>query len=140
MANPLASSFYDSLDRCLAAPGFLTRFYDLFLASSPEVRAKFQHTDFTRQRRMLSTSLHLILAASYGAPESHTHLARLASLHGKHGRDITPHLYELWLEALVAAASEHDPDFSPRLGDAWREMLRPGIDTLLAGYDSPPPA
>ncbi len=137
MANPLFSEVYDSLDRCLLAPRFLTRFYDLFLASSPEVRDKFRHTDFTRQSRMLRASLQMILAAGYGAPESPGHLSRLAQLHSRHGRDIAPRLYDLWLEALIQAAAEHDPMFTATLAGAWRELLTPGIQVLIAGYDPP---
>jgi hemoglobin-like flavoprotein len=136
VANPLSADFYDSLDRCLLAPGFLTRFYEIFLASSPEVREKFRDTDFSRQTRMLRASLHMTLAAGYGSPEAPAHLERLAILHGKGGRNIGPHLYRLWLDALVQAASEHDPDFTPDLATAWRDMLTPGINILVAAYEA----
>ena len=34
--------FNDSLERCTQNPDFLRHFYDLFLATSPEVAEKFQ--------------------------------------------------------------------------------------------------
>jgi hypothetical protein len=139
MANPLAGAFYESLDRCLKAPGFLKRFYEIFLASSPEVQQKFQHVDMTRQRRVLHQSLQLTLMASYGTPESTRGLLALADTHSRQARDIPPRLYDLWLDALVASAAEHDPQFSPELGIAWRDMLRPAIQFITARYDTNEP-
>ena len=55
MFRPEIELFNDSLDRCLRRGGFFERFYELFLASSAEVRDKFLGTDFRRQRRMLQT-------------------------------------------------------------------------------------
>lgn len=140
MAHPLATAFYESLDRCLLAPGFLKRFYELFLASSPEVREKFKHVDMTRQRQVLHQSLKLTLMAAYGTPESTRGLSSLADTHSRQGRDIPPHLYALWLDALVQSASEHDPQFTPELGLAWRDMLGPTIQFLTSRYDAGPSA
>ncbi|HWA16613.1 MAG TPA: globin [Gemmatimonadales bacterium] len=137
MANPLASVFYESLDRCLLSPGFLKRFYELFLASSPEVRQKFQHVDMTRQRQVLHQSLKLTLMAAYGTPESTRGLQGLAETHSRQARDIPPHLYQLWLDALIKAAEEHDPQFTPDLVIAWRDMLTPAIQFIVARYDNP---
>jgi hypothetical protein len=135
MANPLASAFNESLDRCLQAPGFLKRFYEIFLASSPEVRAKFQHVDMSRQRQVLHQSLKLTLMSAYGTPESTRGLQNLAQTHSRQARDIPPHLYDLWLDALVKSASEHDPNFTPELGLAWRDMLQPTIRFLTDRYE-----
>ena len=137
MANPLASAFYESLDRCLLSPGFLERFYELFLASSPEVRQKFQHVDMTRQRQVLHQSLKLTLMAAYGTPESTRGLLGLAHTHSRQARNIPPHLYQLWLDALIMAAEEHDPQFTPELVVAWRDMLQPAIQFIVTRYDHP---
>ena len=48
--------FLDSLNRCAASDNFIPAFYDRFLASSDEVQAKFEDTDFTVQNRMLLRS------------------------------------------------------------------------------------
>jgi hypothetical protein len=137
MANPLASAFYESLDRCLLNPGFLKRFYEIFLASSPEVGQKFQHVDMSRQRRVLHQSLQLTLMAAYGTPESTRGLLGLAQTHSRHQRNIPPHLYELWLDSLIKAAAEHDPQFTPAMGEAWRDMLQPAIKFITDRYENP---
>jgi hypothetical protein len=79
--------FNDSLERCLSRPGFLDRFYELFLDSSDEVREKFRHTDFQKQKRMLKGSLYMIMAAAEEKPEGFVHLERIARMHNRHERN-----------------------------------------------------
>jgi hypothetical protein len=49
--------FNDSLERCTTGRRFLDRFYELFVASSAEVAAKFANTDFRVQKAALKVSL-----------------------------------------------------------------------------------
>jgi hemoglobin-like flavoprotein len=129
-------TFRASLKRCLANTDFLHDFYELFMASSPEVRAKFKNTDFPRQARVLADSLYLMSVASEskGDAIAWKELDRLAVAHSRKGLDVRPELYESWLECLLKAASEYDPEFSPAMEGAWRRALGPGIEHLRAGY------
>jgi hemoglobin-like flavoprotein len=134
------SQVIDSFKRCQAKPGFLDRFYQLFLASSPRVAERFRNTDFERQKVMLRASLHTLLAGASdggavpGAGPIRAHLEHMAQRHGRLELDIPPDLYDLWLHCLVQAVSEHDPEFSDEVGNAWRQALRPGIDFMRAHY------
>ena len=125
-----------SLKRCLATPDFLHDFYELFMASSPEVREKFQKTEFPRQTRVLADSLYIMAVASESKDDAVAwqELDRLAALHSRSGLDVRPGLYESWLECLIKAASQFDPDFSPATEEAWRKSLTAGIDHLRARY------
>jgi hemoglobin-like flavoprotein len=125
--------FNDSLERMPGAR-FLERFYELFLASSPEVRAKFAHTDFRRQRRVLKVSLYLMMLAVEGRLEGRIHLDEIARRHGRGGLGIQPELYDLWLECLIAAVREHDPRFDAETERAWRAVLRSGIEVMKSRY------
>ena len=58
MDKPAIRIFNDSLARCLSNDRFFRRFYELFLASSQEVRDKFRNTDFAKQNRMLRASFY----------------------------------------------------------------------------------
>ena len=141
MFRPEIELFNDSLARCLRGGDFFQRFYDLFLASSDEVREKFRSTDFRRQRRMLQTSFYMLVEyIALGWPECEAYLERIAVAHGKHGRDIAPHLYDFWLDCLLEAAQECDDQWSPEVEAAWRYMMGAGILFLKARYDRPPPA
>jgi len=129
--------FQASLKRCLVAPGFLDRFYELFLASSPEVQAKFEDTDFARQKRMVSDSFRIIEVLAESPPGSFawSQMSEIARTHDRKHRDIRPELYELWLDCLVKAVLEHDPEASPEIELAWRTVLAPGIEYMRSAYE-----
>ena len=138
MDNSEIEIFNDSLARCLRGERFFRRFYELFLASSPEARAKFQATDFRKQRRMLQSSFYMLVEyVALGWPECQAYLERIASAHGKHGRDIPPHLYDLWLDCLLQTVRECDELYSSEVEGAWRFMMGAGITFLKLRYDRP---
>ncbi len=125
--------FNDSLEECLADPAFLPRFYELFLATSPEVREKFVGTDFHRQTRVLKASLMLLLFAAQGLPEGAAHLDRIAEIHGPKQHDIPDRHYDLWLDSLLQAAAETHRAFTDKMRNAWIAVLTPGIEHMR-GY------
>jgi hemoglobin-like flavoprotein len=130
--------FNDSFARCLRGGQFFQRFYEFFLASSAEVREKFQATDFRKQRRMLQSSFYMLMEyIAMGWPECQAYLERIAAAHGKYGRDIQPHLYDLWLDCLLLAVKECDDQYSPEVENAWRFMMGAGITFLKLRYDRP---
>ena len=138
MFRPEIELFNDSLARCLRGGQFFQRFYEQFLASSPEVREKFRTTDFRKQRRMLQTSFYMLVEyIALGWPECEAYLERIAAAHGKHGRDIPPHLYDLWLECLLRAVKECDDRCSTEVEAAWRYMMGAGISFIKVRYDHP---
>lgn len=122
--------FNDSFERCNAHPDFLKRFYDIFLSSSPEIAEKFKNTDFKKQRRLLKSSLYLLLFAAEGKPEGITHLQRIAELHGPTNLNIAAYMYDIWMDSLLKAVKEFDPGYSPAVDKAWRNALSAGFDYL----------
>ncbi|TLY90497.1 MAG: globin [Gammaproteobacteria bacterium] len=110
MFRPEIELFNDSLARCLRGGELFQRFYELF-----------QYI-------------------ALGWPECEAYLERIAVAHGKHGRDIAPHLYDLWLDCLLHAAKECDQQWLPEVEAAWRYMMGAGILFLKARYDRAPPA
>jgi len=130
--------FNDSLARCQRGDQFFQRFYDLFLDSSPEVREKFRNADVRKVRRELKTAFYMLVEyTAMGWPECEAYLERIATVHSRQGRDIAPHLYDLWLECLLRAVQEHDALWSSEVEAAWRYMMGAGISFLKARYDGP---
>ena len=129
-------AFRASLNRALASPDFLRQFYELFLASSDEVKEKFRNTDFPRQTRVLADSLYMMAVAAQLESDSLAwgEMSRLALRHDRDHLDIRPGLYDLWLECLLKAAAAHDPEFSPAIEAAWRETLAVGIKYLSSRH------
>jgi hemoglobin-like flavoprotein len=126
--------FLQSLKRCDLRGDFLEQFYERFIASSPDVRDKFVHTDLYRQRRMLRRSLELMARATAGDPEGLRELHDRAETHRRSKLDIAPPLYDLWLDALVSTAGESDPEWTPAIEDAWREILGIAIRHMTRRY------
>jgi len=129
-------TFLASFARCRAAAGFLDAFYQRFVASSEEVRAKFAGTDMKRQVRMLEDSLFVVAVAVQGEEGSlaRSELPRIAARHSRADRDVRPQLYDLWLGCLIDTVRTHDPQFSAEVEAAWRETMAFGIDYMRARY------
>ena len=121
-----------SYRRCMSSEQFADSFYILFLASSEEVSAKFQFTDFVRQKLALRQSLLTMILFSLNQESNHDALLKLAIRHDRKHADIAPHLYTLWLETLCMAVEQHDPEFTPSLEQQWRHVMQPGIDLLIS--------
>ena len=132
----LLARFEASLERCLAAPTFIQRFYAHFMLRSDEARAKFAKTDMKRQEHMLRTSLYMMLRAAQGADTGLAHLRDIARTHSQRGYDIPPHLYQHWLDSLLYVVREVDPRFDESVEEAWREGLRPAIEVMTTRYDA----
>lgn len=128
--------FQASLRRCLARPEFLERFYEIFLASSPAVKAKFAETDFERQKRVLRQSFMVIEVCAESPPGSPawSALEDVAVAHDRHHRDIPPEMYDQWLESLVQTVRDVDPEVTDEVETAWRQMLASAIAYMRAAY------
>jgi hemoglobin-like flavoprotein len=129
-------TFLASLGRCRATPGFLDAFYQRFLGSSDEVRAKFAGTDMLRQVRVMEDTLFVVANAIQGEEGSPARgdLPRIAARHSRSDLDIRPELYDLFLECLIVTVKTHDPQFSPAIEAAWRETMGMGIDYMRKRY------
>jgi hemoglobin-like flavoprotein len=127
------TAFLESLERVSAAPGFIDRFYDSFLGTSPEVAEIFAQTDMGKLKRKLKASLHVIALAAEGSPGSDLYLGYLGRVHRRFA--IAPDLYDLWLESLVATAAGCDPQFDPQTAALWRRVVGRGIEAMRQAPD-----
>ena len=87
---------------------------------------------------MLQTSFYMLVEyIALGWPECEAYLTRIATAHSKQGRDIAPHLYDLWLDCLLRAVKESDDRWTEEVENAWRYMMGAGIAFLKARYEPP---
>lgn len=119
------------MERALARPAFLDRFYVRFLGSSPEIAAKFAHVDLKRQTAMLRASLYHVLRAAQGMDDGRRHLAEISETHSRRGYDIRADHYQIWLDCLIEAARETDPSLDATTEAAWRLHLGRAIDVMI---------
>lgn len=128
MSSVELQAFNDSFERCMEDDKFLKRFYRIFLDSSEEVREKFANTNMERQTHMMLISLSRMMSA-HNRPEA---LSKIAASHCSSKYNISPHLYEFWLDSLVAAAVETDSQFSAESEAGWRMVMRTGINYIVS--------
>lgn len=124
-----------SYHRCRQSSGFFDTFYDIFLAKSPEIAAKFAHTGFARQKLMLRESLFEMLNYYCGIESVREEIEQLGIRHQQ--LEVRPEHYELWLHSLCEAVESHDPRYQEELGEIWREAMRPGIALMLSVSKEP---
>lgn len=126
--------FHRSLDRAMADPGFLDRFYDSFMAMSPEIRRVFEGTDMDRLKRKLKSSLHMMTLAIDDAPGADDYLRFLGKMHRRLKLD--PAHFELWKSSLLRTAGQCDPEFDADIETIWAEVIGSGIDLMRAGMQA----
>ncbi len=124
--DPVMASYH----RCRADEQFVDKFYDLFLATSSEIRNMFVHTDFKRQKLMLRESLLEMLCYARGMDGSEAEVIKLGHRHKE--LNITPEMFAMWLDSLCQAIKQHDPEYTPEIGQAWRAAMQKGIDLMLS--------
>ncbi len=115
---------------------FPERFYESFLAAHPAIRAKFQRTDFDRQRELLVHGVYSMLDYAERTAMGRLALERLARLHSPGQLSIAPWMYRHWLDAFVATLWEVEPEMTDELALAWKDALRPGIQLMIDVYRS----
>ncbi len=123
-----------SFDRCLATGDFFQTFYDIFLATSPEITSKFAQTDFNKQKNLIKASVAMMIRLGTGNANARRILEKVGNTHSRQALDIRPELYDLWLDSLCEAIQRHDPDYSAELEALWRENMQEGIKLVTDRY------
>lgn len=111
----------------------ISRFYDHFVQSSPEVSEKFSNTEMDRQKEMLRDSFNHMLTFST-TRRSGVELEGIAESHSHDRLDVAPRLYDLWLESLITTIRELDPECDKSVEMAWRIVMSPGIEFMKGHY------
>jgi len=109
----------------------VARFYQLFIASDPEISKMFAHTDMERQISLLQESLlHMIDFSN--SKVANERMRQVATYHGPAEMNIPQHMFDLWMDRLIATVRERDSRFNVHVEMAWRVSLAPGIAFIKA--------
>ena len=119
-----------SYHRCRSSDEFIDTFYEVFLGASPKIREMFAGTNFKIQKLMLRESLLEMLFFEQGMPGADEYIIKLGRRHKQ--LNVTPEMYEMWLDSLCEAVRRHDPEYRPELDALWREAMKKGIELMIS--------
>ena len=133
------SNNYDDLQqsygRCLREKNFIERFYEIFLASHPEITAMFEKTDFQKQRMALRRGISAAIAHASGSSLTKRTMDQMAEVHSRNGHaPVPPALYPYWIDSLVQVVREMDPEATPQLLSRWRQGMSIVTDNFSKRY------
>jgi tellurite resistance-related uncharacterized protein/hemoglobin-like flavoprotein len=123
-----------SFDRCEATGDFAERFYEIFLAASPEVAPYFAQTDFAKQRKLLRATVYIMVTRDTWDPQMREALDRIGRSHSRSQFNIPPRLYEIWLDSVCETVEALDTEWTNDLEKLWRIRLRDGMQVITAAY------
>ncbi len=134
----MADSYDDlqqSYGRCLREKSFIERFYEIFLASHPDIAPMFAQTDFQKQRMALRRGISAAISHAGGSSISSRTISQMADTHSRQGRSpVPPHLYPYWVDSLLQAINEIDPETTPQLIARWRQGMSIVTHTFIKQY------
>lgn len=136
MTEQEAEIFNDSFERCKSNVEFLDYFYAKFMGSNDEVKQKFAHTDFKKQKANVVHSIYVLmsLVANNASSSDLEDMSRVAKLHNREHLDIGPHLYDCFMDSILAAVKKYDSRYDEKIDDAWQKMMLHGIEFMKAHY------
>jgi hemoglobin-like flavoprotein len=124
-----------SYGRCLRNGGFIARFYEIFVASHPDIPGLFKNTDFSVQFLALRRGISAAITHASGSTLSRRMMTEMAQVHSKRGRaPVPPTLYPYWVDSLLRAIAEHDPEYDFVLEQRWRKALDHTTEYFIAHY------
>lgn len=130
---------YDDLQqsygRCLREKNFIERFYEIFLASHPDIAPMFAETDFQKQRMALRRGISAAISHAAGSSLTKRTIDQMADVHSRAGHaPVPPELYRYWVDSLAQAVSETDPEVTPQLIQRWRQGMSVVTGTFINHY------
>lgn len=134
MEKEIINLVRQSYGRCIANKMFISKFYDRFLASNSEIKKKFENTDFSRQQKLLSNGINMLIMYVSGNQVATNVINRLQVSHNAANLDIQPKLYTFWKKSLLETIDECDPKASSEVIAAWNKTLDAGIQAIISGY------
>lgn len=132
MDSSEVEAVFQSYGRVCRDEQFFVDFYDYFMSSSQVIKDQFLDTDMKQQRHLLRNGIMQLILYARGMPD--TKLQQLARTHSRHGFNILPEWYSIWLDALMKTVSKHDAEYDASLDAQWRRVLKPGIDLIRDAY------
>lgn len=113
---------------------FFDDFYGTLSDKAPGIGTMFAHVDMQRQNQLIRNAVEDLINYAVGNETAEQELRRLGGTHNRHGLNVVPELYDLWVDTIVETMRDHDPDADDDIDAAWRVVLRDGIKLMTSLY------
>ena len=125
-----------SYDRCLNSHGnskkFFVRFYEVFLASDPEIRSMFLQTNIMKQVNALKNGIStVIMYAGNNDGIASQSLETIKRTHSSDTLKVKARHYKIWEDSLITVLYEYDNEFSDEPEKDWRTLIQQTVEILL---------
>ena len=87
-----------------------------------------------KQYSLLKNSLMLMMTALIESNENQAQFEMIGKPHSRFGHNISPELYDLWLNCLIDTAHEFGQQFDSSIELTWQKTLQHGIDKMKIMY------
>lgn len=115
---------------------FLQYFYSIFVQKSDRIARMFENTSIDKQKLLLKKSLTELLKF-YEEKHVNQHLLTIGRIHAEDKLNVSPQMYDLWLDTLIETIQKFDPQYHPKIELAWRVTLSPGITYMKFAHKHP---
>jgi hemoglobin-like flavoprotein len=114
---------------------FVTAFYVRLMEASEEIQKKFEHIDMDAQADILAHSIVMSFLFVDKSQNAATRcLNNVQESHNRHNLDISPKLYDIWLECMIETVSVCDPHATEELLSDWHAVMSVAVNHIRDGY------
>ncbi|MDQ6956871.1 MAG: globin [Mariprofundaceae bacterium] len=113
----------------------VSEFYVRLMAASAEIRKKFEGVDMAEQASLLSHAIVMsFLFIDKNQQVAKKCLDGVRATHAQHNLNISPELYDIWLECLLETVAQCDPHANDELLSDWHDVMSVAINHIREGY------
>ena len=109
--------------------GFFNLFYKKLCAKDPAIAKVFENTDIKKQSELLMLAITCLTFFS-ATLEPTKDPDVIAKLHGGDDMNLSPALFDIWLDCLFGIVKEKESVFDEHVDRARRTTMAPGIEYM----------
>ncbi|MES0370710.1 MAG: globin [Mariprofundaceae bacterium] len=114
---------------------FVTAFYVRLMEASEDIQKKFENIDLDAQAEILAHSIVMsFLFVDKNQNAAARCLNNVRESHNRHNLDISPELYDVWLECMIETVSVCDPQATEELLADWHTVMSVAVEHVRDGY------
>ena len=110
-------------------------FYDHLMKSDEEIRKKFEQVNMEVQTDNMARAV--VMSFLFASNNHHTAgkvIDKVRESHSKNNLNISPQLYDKWLDCLLQTVAVCDPEANEELLSDWHAVMSVAVNHIREGY------